>query len=110
MQLFKQHMLFHHCFPHQEHFRQKLLFERHIEHTKLYSKRQFDRTIFAKGLKIGNVIGTNWLKHHHDYCYESYRELHELSRRSKLMSPLVQFQMQLAKEKYKKALETMEFN
>ena len=73
MQLFKQHILFHHCFPHQEHFRQKLLFERHIELTKLYSKRLFDRTIFAIGLKIGNVIGTNRLKHHHDYCFESYR-------------------------------------
>ena len=53
MHLFKQHMLFHHWFPHQEHFSQKLLFELHIELTKLYCKRQFDRTIFAIGLKTG---------------------------------------------------------
>ena len=62
MHLFKQHMIFHHCFPHQEHFRQNLLFERHIELTKLYGKRQFDRTIFAIGLKIGTVIGTDYFE------------------------------------------------
>ena len=31
---------------------------------KLYNQRQFDRTIIAIGLKIGCVIGRNWINHH----------------------------------------------
>ena len=42
-----------------EHFRQKLLFERHMQINKLYNQRQFDRTIIAIGLKIGGEIGRN---------------------------------------------------
>ena len=42
-----------------EHFRQKLLFERHMQINKLYNQRQFNRTIIAIGLKIGYEIGHN---------------------------------------------------
>ena len=31
---------------------------------KFYNQRQFDRTIMAIGLKIGDVIGRNWLNLH----------------------------------------------
>ena len=52
------YLLFH------QHFRQKQLFERHMEINNLYNQRQFDRTIIAIGLKIGGEIGRNWFNHH----------------------------------------------
>lgn len=58
------YLLFHQYFPYLEHFRQKLLFERHMQINKLYNQRQFDRTIIAIGLKIGGEIGRNWFNHH----------------------------------------------
>ena len=58
------YLLFHQYFPYLEHFRQKLLFERQLEINRLNGQRQFDRTIFALGLKIGGEIGRNWFCHH----------------------------------------------
>ena len=55
--------LFHQYFPYLEHFRQKQLFERHMQINKLYNQRQFDRKIIAIGLKIGGVIERNWFNH-----------------------------------------------
>ena len=93
------YLLFHQYFPYLEHFRQKLLFERHMQINKLYNQRQFDRTIIAIGLKIGGEIGRNWFNHH----VESLK----LARRNKEIAVIDMEKVRQTKESMMMSLSTV---
>ena len=93
------YLLFHQYFPYLEHFRQKLLFERHMQINKLYNQRQFDRTIIAIGLKIGGEIGRNWFNHH-------VEEL-KLARRNKEIAVIDMEKVRQTKESMMMSLSTV---
>ena len=93
------YLLFHQYFPYLEHFRQKQLFERHMEINKLYNQRQFDRTIIVIGLKIGGEIGRNWFNHH--------VEALKLARRNKEIAVIDMEKVRQTKESMMMSLSTV---